>query len=113
LGHAHGRTQIVRFGVASGDRLCNQIAEHIGGSRSSVNVQVNHGPFGFGLRRPWPGVPHRDAGDWYRAGQLHGIAAQVFLDRTGECWQEPETRYRHDSLHKDTKSFRSRHGCRA
>ena len=40
-----------------------------------------------------------DAGDWYRAGQLHGIA-QVFLDRTGECWQEPETRYRHDSLNK-------------
>jgi predicted ATPase/class 3 adenylate cyclase len=38
-----------------------------------------------------------DAGDWYRAGQLHGIA-QIFLDRTGECWQEPEARYRHDSL---------------
>jgi tetratricopeptide (TPR) repeat protein len=40
-----------------------------------------------------------DAGDWYRAGQLHGTA-QVFLDRTGECWQEPEARYRHDSLDK-------------
>ncbi len=40
-----------------------------------------------------------DTGDWYRAGQLHGIA-QVFQDRTGECWQEPETRYRHDSLSK-------------
>ena len=40
-----------------------------------------------------------DTGDWYRAGQLHGIA-QVFLDRTGECWQEPETHYRHDSLNK-------------
>jgi hypothetical protein len=38
-----------------------------------------------------------DAGDWYRAGQLHGIA-QVFLDRTGERWQEPEARYRQDSL---------------
>ena len=38
-----------------------------------------------------------DAGDWYRAGQLHGIA-QVFLDRIGECWQEPEARYRHDNL---------------
>ncbi len=38
-----------------------------------------------------------DTGDRYRAGQLHGIA-QVFLDRTGECWQEPEARYRHDSL---------------
>jgi len=38
-----------------------------------------------------------DAGDWYRAGQLHG-AAQVFLDRTGERWQEPEARYRQDSL---------------
>ena len=40
-----------------------------------------------------------DAGDWYRAGQLHGIA-QAFLDRTGESWQEPETGYRHDSLNK-------------
>jgi len=40
-----------------------------------------------------------DAGDWYRAGQLHGIA-QVFLGRTGESWQEPDARYRHDSLHK-------------
>jgi predicted ATPase/class 3 adenylate cyclase len=40
-----------------------------------------------------------DAGDWCRAGQLHGMA-QVFLDRTGECWQEPEARYRHDSLTK-------------
>ena len=40
-----------------------------------------------------------DTGDWYRAGQLHGIA-QAFLDRTGECWQEPEARYRHDSLTK-------------
>jgi predicted ATPase/class 3 adenylate cyclase len=40
-----------------------------------------------------------DAGDWYRAGQLHGIA-QAFINRTGECWQEPETRYRHDSLKK-------------
>jgi predicted ATPase/class 3 adenylate cyclase len=38
-----------------------------------------------------------DAGDWYGAGQLHGIA-QVFLDRIGECWQGPETRYRQDSL---------------
>jgi predicted ATPase/class 3 adenylate cyclase len=40
-----------------------------------------------------------DTGDWYRAAQLHGIA-QVFLDRTGECWQEPEASYRHDSLGK-------------
>ncbi|MGO8959344.1 MAG: adenylate/guanylate cyclase domain-containing protein [Streptosporangiaceae bacterium] len=40
-----------------------------------------------------------DAGDWYQAGQLHGIT-QAFLDRTGECWQEPETRYRHDSINK-------------
>ena len=40
-----------------------------------------------------------DAGDWYRAGQLHGIA-QVLLDRTGESWQEPEARYRQDSLSK-------------
>jgi len=30
------------------------------------------------------------AGDWYRAGQLHGIA-QACLDQTGESWQEPET----------------------
>ena len=40
-----------------------------------------------------------DAGDWYRAGQLHGIAQQ-FLSRTGESWQEPEAGYRHDSVNK-------------
>ena len=40
-----------------------------------------------------------DLGDWFRAGQLHGIA-QVFLDRTGESWQEPETGYRQDSLNQ-------------
>jgi hypothetical protein len=28
---------------------------------------------------------------------LHGIA-QAFLDRTGQPWQEPEARYRQDSL---------------
>jgi len=26
----HGQTQIIRFGVAPGDRLDNEIAEHIG-----------------------------------------------------------------------------------
>jgi hypothetical protein len=41
-------------------------------------------------RRHWRLVPGRE---------LHGIA-QVFQDRTGERWQEPETRYRHDSLNK-------------
>jgi predicted ATPase/class 3 adenylate cyclase len=40
-----------------------------------------------------------DAGDSERAAQLHGIA-QALLDRIGECWQEPETRYRQDSLNK-------------
>jgi predicted ATPase/class 3 adenylate cyclase len=40
-----------------------------------------------------------DAGDWYQAGQLHGVA-QALLDRTGEYWQEPETRYRDDSIGK-------------
>jgi predicted ATPase/class 3 adenylate cyclase/Tfp pilus assembly protein PilF len=38
-----------------------------------------------------------DLGDWYRAAELHGVA-QAFLDRTGEPWQEPEARYRLDSL---------------
>ena len=38
-----------------------------------------------------------DLGDWHRAGLLHG-AAQYFLDRTGEAWQEPEGRYRQESL---------------
>jgi predicted ATPase/class 3 adenylate cyclase len=40
-----------------------------------------------------------DAGDWHQAGQLHGVA-QALLDRAGECWQEPETRYRDDSIGK-------------
>ena len=40
-----------------------------------------------------------DRGDWRRAGELHG-AAQAFLDRTGQPWEEPEARYRRDSLDK-------------
>jgi tetratricopeptide (TPR) repeat protein len=38
-----------------------------------------------------------DLDDWHRANVLHGVA-QAFLDRTGEQWQEPEARYRQDSL---------------
>ncbi|HYK28538.1 MAG TPA: tetratricopeptide repeat protein [Streptosporangiaceae bacterium] len=40
-----------------------------------------------------------DVDDWYRAGQLHGLA-QAFRDRTGESWQEPEAGYRSDSIYK-------------
>jgi predicted ATPase/DNA-binding XRE family transcriptional regulator/Tfp pilus assembly protein PilF len=38
-----------------------------------------------------------DRGDGHRAAVLHGVA-QTFLDRAGERWQEPEARYRRDSL---------------
>ena len=38
-----------------------------------------------------------DAGEWSRACVLHGVA-QAALDRTGEPWQEPEVRYRRESL---------------
>jgi predicted ATPase/DNA-binding XRE family transcriptional regulator len=38
-----------------------------------------------------------DTGDWNRAAVLHG-AAQAFLDRAGNSWQEVEARYRRDSL---------------
>jgi predicted ATPase/class 3 adenylate cyclase len=38
-----------------------------------------------------------DTGDWSRACALHGIA-QAILDLTGEPWQEPEARYRRESL---------------
>ena len=38
-----------------------------------------------------------DAGDWDGAAVLHG-AAQAFLDRAGNRWQEVEARYRRDSL---------------
>jgi predicted ATPase/class 3 adenylate cyclase len=38
-----------------------------------------------------------DLGDWARAAVLHGVA-QALLDRTGEPWQEPEVRYRRESL---------------
>jgi hypothetical protein len=38
-----------------------------------------------------------DTGDWHRAAVLHGIA-QAFLDRTGQPWQQPEARYRQDSI---------------
>jgi hypothetical protein len=38
-----------------------------------------------------------DAGDWDRAAALHG-AAQAFLDRTGNPWQESGARERRESL---------------
>jgi predicted ATPase/class 3 adenylate cyclase len=38
-----------------------------------------------------------DRGGWYRAGMLHGVA-QGLLDTTGEAWQDPEARYRRESL---------------
>jgi predicted ATPase/class 3 adenylate cyclase len=39
-----------------------------------------------------------DRGDWQRAAVLHG-AAQAFIDQIAEPWQDPEARYRRDSLH--------------
>ncbi len=38
-----------------------------------------------------------DRGDWHQAGVLQGVA-QAFLDRAGEPWQDPEARYRRESL---------------
>jgi predicted ATPase/DNA-binding XRE family transcriptional regulator len=38
-----------------------------------------------------------DMGDWYQAAELHG-AAQAFLDLTGTQWEQPEARYRSNSL---------------
>jgi predicted ATPase/class 3 adenylate cyclase len=45
-----------------------------------------------------------DCGDWQRAAVLHG-AAQAFIDQVAEPWQEPEARYRRDSLDKIRTSF--------
>jgi predicted ATPase len=38
-----------------------------------------------------------DVGGWHRGGTLHGVA-QAFLGPTGEAWQDPEARYRQESL---------------
>jgi predicted ATPase/class 3 adenylate cyclase len=38
-----------------------------------------------------------DLGDWRRAAGLHG-AAQAFFDQLGGPWQDPEDRYREDSI---------------
>jgi hypothetical protein len=38
-----------------------------------------------------------DLGDWRRAAGLHG-AAQAFFDQIGGPWQDPEDRYREDSI---------------
>jgi hypothetical protein len=38
-----------------------------------------------------------DLGDWHRAAGLHG-AAQAFFDQVGGPWQDPEDRYREDSI---------------
>jgi hypothetical protein len=36
VGHVRGRTQIIQFGVPSGDRLGNQVAKHIGRYRREL-----------------------------------------------------------------------------
>jgi hypothetical protein len=38
-----------------------------------------------------------DLGDWRRSAELHGTA-QAFFDRVGGPWQDPEDRYRADSI---------------
>ncbi len=38
-----------------------------------------------------------DLGDWRRAAELHG-AAQAFCDRLGGPWQDPEGRFRQESI---------------
>jgi predicted ATPase/class 3 adenylate cyclase len=40
-----------------------------------------------------------DLGDWRRSATVHGFA-QAYFDRLPEPWQEPEARYRSDSLAK-------------
>jgi predicted ATPase/class 3 adenylate cyclase len=46
-----------------------------------------------------------DLGDWHRAAVLHG-AAQAFLDRIGDPWQEPEEGYRKSSVSKTRAQLR-------
>ena len=45
-----------------------------------------------------------DLGNWHRAAVLHG-AAQAFLDRIGDPWQEPEEGYRKSSVGKIRAQF--------
>ena len=44
LGHVRGRAQMIRFGVASGDRLGNQVAKHIGGSWRACEQDSGRSP---------------------------------------------------------------------
>jgi tetratricopeptide (TPR) repeat protein len=53
-----------------------------------------------------------DLGDSQRAAELHGVA-QAFLQRTGEQWQDPEARYRDDSLHRVRTSLGEEQAGRA
>ncbi|HEV8274255.1 MAG TPA: adenylate/guanylate cyclase domain-containing protein [Streptosporangiaceae bacterium] len=53
-----------------------------------------------------------DLGDSQRAAELHGVA-QAFLQRTGEQWQDPEARYRDDSLHQVRTSLGEEQAGRA
>jgi predicted ATPase/class 3 adenylate cyclase len=53
-----------------------------------------------------------DLGDPQRAAELHGVA-QAFLQRTGEQWQDPEARYRDDSLHQVRTSLGEEQAARA
>ena len=56
-----------------------------------------------------PATAERDP---QRAAELHGVA-QAFLQRTGEQWQDPEARYRDDSLHQVRTSLGEEQAGRA
>lgn len=45
-----------------------------------------------------------DRGDWQRSAVLHG-AAQALLDKAGEAWQSPESRYRAGSIDEVRSQF--------
>jgi predicted ATPase/class 3 adenylate cyclase len=67
---------------------------------ASLRISLRHGErVGVGYSSLGLACVAADENNWYRAAELHG-AAQAFLDRTGEPWQEPEARYRRESLDK-------------
>ena len=83
------------LGAAPGERPGRR-AVHVRGRPADEPPERGPGqasPTPASAWRAWPRTWATGTGP----AELHGVA-QAFLDRTGEPWQEPEARYRQDSL---------------
>ncbi len=80
LRHEHD-PEAARGMFAGGLRLSRRIGDSMGVAYCGLGLAIIAG----------------DLGDWYRAAELHGFT-QASLDRLGGRWQDPEGRYRQESI---------------